>query len=57
MTTADPAGNKKLDKSKTRFRIDGAVAVAMALGLKGRDNPEEPKTSAYETQGAEILTF
>jgi phage terminase large subunit-like protein len=33
----DPAGNRKLDKSKTRFRIDGAVACAMALGLKTRD--------------------
>lgn len=33
----DPAGNRKLDKSKTRFRIDGAVAAAMAIGLKARD--------------------
>ena len=33
----DPAGNRKLDKSKTRFRIDGAVACAMAVGLKTRD--------------------
>ena len=33
---SDPAGNRKLDKSKTRFRIDGAVATAMAIGLKGR---------------------
>lgn len=34
---SDPAGNRKLDKSKTRFRIDGAVACAMAIGLKSRD--------------------
>ncbi len=33
----DPAGNRKLDKSKTRFRIDGAVAATMAIGLKSRD--------------------
>lgn len=33
----DPAGNRKLDKEKSRFRIDGAVALAMALGLKARD--------------------
>lgn len=33
----DPAGNRKLDKSASRFRIDGAVALAMALGLKARD--------------------
>lgn len=28
----DPAGNRKLDKSKATGRIDGLVAVAMALG-------------------------
>lgn len=37
ITIQDPAGNRKLDKSKTRFRIDGAVATAMAMGLKARD--------------------
>lgn len=36
MIIADAAGNRKLDKSKTRFRIDGAVAAAMAVGLKAR---------------------
>ena len=36
----DPSGNRKLDKSKSRFRIDGAVALAMALGLKARDRSE-----------------
>jgi len=39
----DPSGNRKLDKSKARFRIDGAVATAMALGLKARAvKKEEP---------------
>lgn len=37
----DPAGNRKLDKNKARFRIDGAVALAMAMGLKARDRKEE----------------
>ena len=37
ITIQDPAGNRKLDKSATRFRIDGAVATAMVLGLKARD--------------------
>lgn len=37
VAVTDPAGNRKLDKSKTRFRIDGAVAAAMAIGLKARD--------------------
>jgi len=36
----DPAGNRKLDKSKARFRIDGAVATAMASGLKARAVPK-----------------
>jgi phage terminase large subunit-like protein len=33
----DPAGNRKIDKDKARFRIDGAVALAMLCGLKSRD--------------------
>jgi phage terminase large subunit-like protein len=37
----DPAGGRKLDKSKARFRIDGAVALAMALGLKDRERKPE----------------
>ena len=41
VATLDPAGNRKLDKSKARFRIDGAVAATMAIGLKARDMPDE----------------
>lgn len=41
VATMDPAGNRKLDKSKARFRIDGAVAATMAIGLKARDMPEQ----------------
>jgi len=33
----DPASNRKLDKEKARFRIDGAVALTMLLGLRARD--------------------
>lgn len=40
IAVSDPAGNRKLDKSKVRFRIDGAVALAMALGLKAEDRTE-----------------
>jgi phage terminase large subunit-like protein len=32
VATKDPAGNRKLDKSKATGRIDGMVALAMALG-------------------------
>lgn len=52
----DAAGNRKLDKAKSRFRIDGAVATAMALGLKARDGaPEEEGPSVYEERGVVIL--
>ncbi len=47
MTISDAAGGRKLDKSKTRFRIDGAVAAAMAIGLKSRDMKKAPAASAY----------
>lgn len=33
----DPAGNRKLDKEAARFRIDPAVALTMACGLKTQD--------------------
>ena len=36
----DPSGFRKLDKSKVRFRIDGAVAMAMLIGLRARDRVE-----------------
>lgn len=32
VVTKDPAGNRKLDKSKATGRIDGMVALAMAIG-------------------------
>ena len=37
----DAAGNRKLDKQKSRFRIDGAVALTMALGLKSKERAVE----------------
>jgi len=37
VATMDPAGNRKLDKDKARFRIDPAVALTMMVGLKSRD--------------------
>ena len=42
MVVSDPAGNRKLDKSKTRFRIDGALALTMAIGLKARNIEKKP---------------
>lgn len=46
IVVSDPSGNRKLDKSKTRFRIDGAVAAAMAIGLKAREVVEAPVASS-----------
>ena len=42
VATMDPAGNRKLDKDKARFRIDGAVALTMPLGLRSRDRKVKP---------------
>lgn len=48
---SDPAGNRKMDKSKIRFRIDGAVTAAMAVGLKVADSQKPQGPSVYETRG------
>jgi phage terminase large subunit-like protein len=48
----DPAGNRKLDKSKSTGRIDGLVAMAMALGSAAQAGDA---TSVYETRGILIL--
>lgn len=55
MVKPDEAGNRKIDKSRTRFRIDGAVALAMALGLKARDLMADPGPSVYEERGVMTL--
>ena len=44
----DPAGGRKLDKLKARFRIDGAVALAMALGLKDRERQADETEKEYQ---------
>lgn len=49
----DPAGNQKFDKSKSGDKIDGAVALAMALGIAIADEVKGP--SVYETRG--VLTL
>ena len=40
VVTRDPAGGRKLDKSKAAGRIDGLVALAMALCAGKRHEPE-----------------
>ncbi|MCP5234791.1 MAG: terminase large subunit [Zoogloeaceae bacterium] len=43
VVTRDPAGNRKLDKSKATARIDGMVALAMAFGAAINAEPAEPE--------------
>lgn len=50
---SDPAGNTKFDKSKSGDKIDGAVALAMALGIAIAEEVKGP--SVYETRG--VLTL
>lgn len=49
IATTDPAGNRKLDKSKATGRIDGIVALAMAFGATVGQEDQGP--SVYETRG------
>jgi len=48
VVTKDPAGNRKLDKHKATGRIDGMVALAMALGASSGSDQKE---SVYESRG------
>ena len=56
MAISDAAGNRKLDKSAVTFRIDGAVALCMAVGLKSRDNKGLDKKSSYIGLTVEEMT-
>lgn len=48
----DPAGNRKPAKDKAVGRIDGIVALVMAVG---KSIGEKPKKSVYETRGIRRL--
>jgi phage terminase large subunit-like protein len=43
IVTSDAAGNRKLDKSKATGRIDGLVALAMAVAGQGAWSVQEPE--------------
>lgn len=51
----DPADNIKIDKNISSERVDGAVALAMALGICLKDTEEEQKVNVYEKRGMRIL--
>lgn len=52
VASMDPAGNRKIDKDKVKFRIDAAVATAMLFGLKSRD-----RSSASEFVTDKVVVF
>lgn len=45
---SDPAGNRKLNKAKSSGRIDGAVALTMAIGAATNLEEEQAPTSVWE---------
>ena len=53
MVKTDPAGNIKIDKEKSADKVDGVVAMVMALGRSM--NYEAPKKSVYETRGVTFV--
>lgn len=48
---ADPAGGRKFDKLKSTGRIDGIVAMSMALNGAATAKPEVSGPSIYEMEG------
>lgn len=50
VSTSDPAGNRKLDKEKAKFRIDGAVTLCMASGLKAKDMAAVGRTYLQDSE-------
>lgn len=53
-TQTDPAGNRKLSKSKSHGRIDGMVALTMAMSAAGTWHGESAG-SYLETEGLMVL--
>lgn len=47
VVTKDPAGNRKLDKQKATGRIDGMVAMAMALGAAQSDSEDSASFASF----------
>ncbi|MCH7996923.1 MAG: terminase large subunit, partial [Chloroflexi bacterium] len=44
---ADPANNRKLVKLTPKHRIDGMIALTMAVSVLARDEPDAPLISIY----------
>jgi len=52
---ADPAGNRKLVKVGPNKRIDGMIALAMAVAIAETHEPVERRASVYEERGVMVL--
>ena len=52
----DAAGNRKLSKKRSREKIDGIVALAMAMGLATRAE-EKKALAAKDFSGSMVLSF
>lgn len=50
VATRDPAGNRKLDKVRARGRIDGLVALTMALGSAVKAGPLQGDFNRFITE-------
>lgn len=53
---ADPAGNRKLSKIKSHGRIDGMVALAMAMSVAGTFKNAAPTKSPWEDPAFSLVT-
>jgi len=51
----DSNDNYKIDKDKSTEKVDGMVALSMALAMAIADRKEEEKTNVYEERGLRIL--
>jgi len=51
----DPADNVKIDKDKSTEKVDGMVALAMAIGIAIKDIEEKEDENVYEGRGLRIL--
>lgn len=52
----DPAGSRKFDKRQRHRRIDGAIALAMAISAMDKaEKPEKPAPSVYEKRGLLVV--
>lgn len=51
----DPAGNRKMDKERAIERVDGLVALVMAVGLHTRTPAPAKEQSVYETRGLLVV--